>query len=185
MLDELYKELEQRMEKSVASLLQAFNRIRTGRAHPSLLDDVKVEYYNDLVPLNQAASIQVEEARTLLVSPWEKSLIPEIDKAIRKADLGLNPVVSGGVLRIPLPPLTKETRLEYIRQARQEAENYRVSIRNARREANADIQEMHSEKMIGEDEERQANERIQKLTDDFIAKIDQLLESKEKDLQQV
>lgn len=185
MLDEILLDSEERMEKAVEALGNAFARIRTGRAHPSILDTVMVNYYGSPTPLKQVANINVEDARTLAVVPWEKPLVPEIEKAIMKADLGLNPATSGEVIRVPMPMLTEETRKTYIRQARQEAENSRVAVRNVRRDAISDSKDLLKEKEISEDEDRRAQDDIQKVTDKFIAKVDAVLAIKEKDLMEI
>ncbi|RKR04444.1 ribosome recycling factor [Kushneria sinocarnis] len=185
MINDIQQDAEARMRKSVEALQSAFSKIRTGRAHPSVLDAVRVDYYGTEMPLSQAANVNVEDARTLTVVPWEKSMVPKIEKAILMADLGLNPNTAGSVIRVPMPPLTEETRKGYIRQARQEAEQGRVAVRNVRRDANNDAKALLKKKEISEDEERQAEDAIQKLTDKAIADIDQILEQKEKDLMQV
>lgn len=182
MINEITKDAEQRMQKSLDALSSAFNRIRTGRAHPSILDGIKVDYYDNETPLNQVANITVEDARTLAISPWERQMVPEIEKAILKSDLGLNPTTSGNLIRIPMPALTEETRKVFIRQAKQEAETARVSVRNARRDAMNDVKDLLKEKEIGEDEERRAEDAIQKLTDRFVAEVDKALAAKEEDL---
>jgi ribosome recycling factor len=179
------KDAEQRMAKSIEALGGAFNKIRTGRAHPSLLNGLSVDYYGVDTPLNQAASVTIEDSRTLSVSPYEKSLVPEIEKAIMRSELGLNPSTAGTVIRIPLPPLTEETRLSYGKQARHEAENSRISIRNIRRDVLSDIKDLLKEKEISEDEERKAQDDVQKITDRFIAKVEEALTSKEKDLLEI
>ena len=182
MIDELKQDAKERMKKSIDALGTNFNKIRTGRAHPSLLDGLRVSYYGSETPLSQVANIGVEDARTLSVTPWEKNMVPEIEKAIMKSDLGLNPSTAGAVIRIPMPPLTEETRKGYIKQARQEAESARISIRNARRDTLADVKELLKEKEISEDEERRAQDDIQKITDQFIAEVDKALAAKETDL---
>lgn len=182
MIDEILSDAEERMDKSLASLDIAFNKIRTGRAHPALLDNVQVPYYGADTPINQVANVVVEDARTLAVTPWEKQLLGDIEKAILKSDLGLNPSNNGEVIRIPMPALTEETRKEYTRQAKQEAENARIAVRNIRRDANNDIKELLKEKEISEDEERRGEQQIQKVTDSFVSKIDEKYEAKEKDL---
>ena len=184
-INEIRQDAEKRMRKSIDALHVAFNKIRTGRAHPSILDSVTVNYYGSDTPLKQVASVNVEDARTLSVSPWEKNLIPAIEKAIMSSDLGLNPVTTGDVVRVPMPMLTEETRREMVRQARHEAEQGRVAIRNVRRDANNDLKELLKEKEITEDEERKAADAIQKLTDKFTAEVDQLLKDKEADLMEV
>ncbi|WP_183326011.1 ribosome recycling factor [Halomonas cerina] len=185
MIDDIKQDAANRMKKSLESLHHNFNKIRTGRAHSSILDAVTVEYYGSQVPLNQVASINVEDARTLAVVPWEQNMVPKIEKAIMTSDLGLNPASAGNVIRVPMPMLTEETRKGYIKQARQEAEHARVAVRNVRRDANGDIKALLKEKEITEDEQHQAEEAIQKLTDGIIAEIDKALESKEHDLMQV
>lgn len=185
MIDDIKKDAESRMKKSLEALHSNFNKIRTGRAHPSILDAVTVEYYGSQMPLNQVASVNVEDARTLSVVPWEQSMVPKIEKAIMTSDLGLNPASAGNVIRVPMPMLTEETRKGYIKQARQEAEHARVAVRNVRRDANGDIKSLLKEKEITEDEQRQAEDAIQKLTDGVVAEIDKALESKEHDLMQV
>lgn len=184
-LDDIKNDASERMDKSLEALAHNFNKIRTGRAHPSLLDGLKVSYYGSDTPLNQVANINIEDARTLSLTAWDKSMIPEIEKAIMKSDLGLNPATAGEVIRIPMPMLTEETRKGYIRQARQEAESARVSVRNARRDAMAMLKELLKEKDIGEDDERRGQDEVQKLTDSFIAKADKMLAEKEADLMEI
>ncbi|SDJ19138.1 ribosome recycling factor [Billgrantia gudaonensis] len=185
MIDDIKKDAESRMKKSLESLHANFNKIRTGRAHSSILDSVTVDYYGSPVPINQVASINVEDARTLTVVPWEQNMVPKVEKAIISSDLGLNPASAGSVIRVPMPMLTEETRKGYIKQARSEAEHARVAVRNVRRDANGDIKALLKEKEITEDEQHQGEEAIQKLTDKYIAEIDRTLESKEHDLMQV
>ena len=182
MINEIKDDARERMGKSIESLTVAFNKIRTGRAHPSLLDGIRVSYYGSETPLSQMANISVEDGRTLAVRVWERQIVPDVEKAILKSDLGLNPSTAGEVIRIPLPPLTEETRKGYIRQARQDAENARIAIRNIRRDALADIKELEKEKEISEDDERRAQDDVQKLTDQFIAEVDKNLSAKEDDL---
>lgn len=185
MLDDVKKEAAERMEKSLEALTHNFNKIRTGRAHPSLLDGLSVQYYGADTPLNQVANINVEDGRTLSLTAWDKSMVPEIEKAIMKSDLGLNPATAGEVIRIPMPPLTEETRKGFTRQARQEAEAARVSIRNARRDAMSMLKELEKEKEISEDEERRGQDEVQKLTDSFIARVEKMLGEKESDLLEI
>jgi ribosome recycling factor len=173
------------MDKSVEALLHHFNKIRTGRAHPSILDSVKVEYYGAETPLNQMANINVEDGRTLALTPWDRSMIPQIERAIMKSDLGLNPATSGEVIRIPMPSLTEETRKGFIRQARSEAEAARVSVRNARRDAMSMLKELVKEKDISEDDERRGQDNVQKLTDDYVERIEKMLAEKEADLMEI
>ena len=182
MIDDIKQEAEQRMGKSLEALGHHFNKIRTGRAHPSLLDGIRLDYYGADTPLNQMANISVEDARTLTVTAWDKSMVPEIEKAILKSDLGLNPSTAGEVMRIPMPPLTEETRKAFIRQARHESESARVSVRNARRDALGMLKELLKDKDISEDEERRAQDDIQKLTDRFVAEVEKQLTAKEADL---
>lgn len=182
MINDLKKDAEERMKKSVDALGQAFNKIRTGRAHPSLLDTIRVSYYGSDVPLSQVANIGVEDARTLSVSPWERNMVPEVEKAIMKSDLGLNPSTAGMVIRIPMPQLTEETRKGYIKQARGEAEHTRVAIRNIRRDVLSDVKELLKDKEISEDDERRAQDDMQKVTDRFIAEVEKALAAKEADL---
>jgi len=182
MIDEIIADAEERMQKSVASLEEAFKKIRTGRAHPSILDSVMVSYYGTDTPLSQLANVNVEEGRSLLISPWEKQLIGEIEKAILKSDLGLNPSKNGDTIRVPMPPLTEETRREYTRQAKQEAENARVAIRNIRRDANSRFKDFEKERDISEDQQHRAEEQVQKLTNKHIAAVESAYQVKEQDL---
>jgi ribosome recycling factor len=182
MINETIADAEERMQKSVASLEDAFKKIRTGRAHPSILDSIMVSYYGTNTPLTQLASVNVEEGRSLLISPWEKALIGDIEKAILKSDLGLNPANNGDTIRVPMPVLTEETRKEFTKQAKHEAENARVAIRNIRRDANSNFKELGKEKEIGEDEQHRAEERVQKLTDKYIAVVEATYHTKEADL---
>lgn len=185
MIDDIKAEAEARMKKSIDALQVAFAKIRTGRAHPSILDSITVDYYGAKSPLNQVANVNVEDARTLSVSPWEPKMVPEIEKAIMKSDLGLNPATAGNVIRIPMPALTEETRKGFIKQARAEAETARVSTRNIRRDANNQLKDLVKEKEISEDEERRAQDDVQKITDRFGAEIDKLLSVKEADLMEI
>ena len=182
MIDEIIADAEERMQKSVVSLEEAFKKIRTGRAHPSILDSVMVSYYGTDTPLSQLANVNVEEGRSLLISPWEKQLIGEIEKAILKSDLGLNPSNNGDTIRVPMPPLTEETRREYTKQAKQEVENARVAIRNIRRDANSRFKDFEKERDISEDQQHRAEEQIQKLTNKHIAAVESAYQVKEQDL---
>lgn len=173
------------MAKSVEALRHELGKIRTGRAHASLLDHVTVSYYGSDVPLNQVASITVSDPRTLAISPWEKKIIPDIEKAIVRSDLGLNPVTSSDVIRVPLPPLTEERRKEMTRVVRQEAEQARVAVRNIRRTANQQLKALIKDEHLPEDAEKRAEEEIQKLTDRYIAQVDSVLEEKEHDLMDI
>ena len=174
-----------RMSKSVAALKSELTKIRTGRAHTSLLDHITVEYYGSQVPLNQAANVGVEDSRTLVVTPWEKDMVQVIEKAIMGSDLGLNPATAGTVIRVPLPPLTEERRKDMIRVVRHEAEGGRVAVRNIRRDAMHDVKELLKEKMIGEDEEHRAETDIQTVTDKYVAEIDKVLKVKEDELMEI
>ncbi|MCK9563561.1 MAG: ribosome recycling factor [Bacteroidales bacterium] len=185
MIEELKADARERMAKTVEALGQAFNKIRTGRAHPSLLDNIMVSYYGSDTPLSQVANIGVSDSRTLTVTPWEKNIVPAVEKAILKSDLGLNPSTAGTVIRIPMPALTEETRKGYTRQARAEAENGRIAVRNIRRDVLSDVKELLKSKDITEDDERRAQDDIQKITDSFIAKIDAALAEKETDLMEI
>ncbi len=185
MIDDIKKDAESRMKKSLEALHGNFNKIRTGRAHSSILDSVTVDYYGSQVPLSQVASVNVEDARTLSIVPWEQGMVAKIEKAIMTSDLGLNPASAGTVIRVPMPMLTEETRKGYIKQARAEAEHARVAVRNVRRDANGEFKSLLKEKEISEDEQHRGEEAIQKLTDKYIAEIDKLLETKEHDLMQV
>ncbi len=185
MIDDIKKDAEERMGKSLGALSHNLNKIRTGRAHPNLLDGIRVAYYGTDTPLNQMANISVEDARTLSVTAWDRSVVPEIEKAIMKSDLGLNPASAGEVIRIPMPPLTEETRKGFIKQARQEAESARVSVRNARRDAIGMLKDLLKEKDISEDEEHRAQDEVQKLTDRFVAQVEKSLSEKESDLLEI
>jgi ribosome recycling factor len=184
-LDEIKKDAGERMAKSVASLQQELTKIRTGRAHTSLLDHITVEYYGSQVPLNQVSNVGIEDSRTLTVTPWEKEMVAVIEKAIMGSDLGLNPATAGTVIRVPLPPLTEERRKDLIRVVRHEAEGGRIAVRNIRRDAIHDVKELLKEKMIGEDDEHRAEDEIQTITDKYIAEIDQTLAAKESELMEI
>ncbi len=185
MINEIKQDAKQRMEKSVDALRSQISKVRTGRAHPSLLDGVMVNYYGVDTPLKQLANITTEDSRTLALTVFDKSASQAVEKAIMTSDLGLNPAAAGTVIRIPLPPLTEERRRDLVKIVRAEAEQGRVAVRNIRRDANSDLKELLKEKEITEDEERRAAEEIQKLTDTYVAKIDQALAEKEKDLMEV
>jgi ribosome recycling factor len=185
MINDVKKQADSRMHKSISSLKEALTKIRTGRAHTSLLDHIMVPYYGNDVPLTQAANVAVADARTLTVTPWEKNMVPAIEKAIMTSDLGLNPVTVGGVIRINLPSLTEERRRDLIKIVRGESEGARVAIRNIRRDANNDLKKLVKDKAISEDEERRAQDDIQKLTDKCIADVDKILEAKEAELMEI
>jgi ribosome recycling factor len=182
MIDDIKQDTEERMGKALEALSHNFNKIRTGRAHPSLLDSIRIEYYGAETPLNQLANINIEDARTLSVVAFDKGITPDIERAILKSDLGLNPATAGDVIRIPMPVLTEETRKGYIKQARGEAESARVSVRNARRDGLGMLKELLKEKEISEDEERRGQDVMQKLTDHYVAKVETALGEKETDL---
>lgn len=185
MLEKIKKEAETRMQKSIELLKQELSKLRTGRAHPSLLEGIKIEYYGQETSLNQVASITVSDSRTLTVTPFDKNAINAIDKAIRNSELGLNPATAGTTIRVPLPPLTEERRLALIKQMKGCAEDARVSIRNVRRDANNHIKVLLKDKAITEDEERKAQDNVQKVTDKYINDIDKMVHDKEADLLQV
>lgn len=185
MIDGLIQDTTKRMEKAIEAFKNELSKMRSGRAHPSLLDHVMVDYYGNQTPVNQVANITVEDPRTLGITPWEKSMVPLIEKAILKSDLGLNPATSGNIIRVPLPAMTEARRKEMIKLVRQEAENARVSVRNARRDANTQVKDLLKAKELTEDDERRSEDRIQKLTDKFIAEIDAIVEKKEKDLMEI
>lgn len=185
MLNEIKKETDARMKKSLEALVAAFNKIRTGRAHPSILDSVMVSYYGVPTPLKQVANVNVDDARTLAVIPWEKPMVPAVEKAIMSAGLGLNPSTSGEVIRVPMPMLTEETRKTLVKQARNEAETAKISIRNARRDANSTLKDLVKDKDISEDDEKRGTDDVQKLTDKFVAEVDAKLLEKESSLMEV
>ncbi len=185
MIEELKQDATERMEKTLVALGTSLNKIRTGRAHPSILDGIRVSYYGSDTPLSQVAAINVEDARTLQVVPWEKNIVPDVEKAIMKSDLGLNPSTAGTVIRIPMPMLTEETRKGFTKRAKQEAEQSRVSVRNIRRDVLADLKDLQKDKEISEDEERKAQDDVQKITDRFIAEIEKILAAKEADLMEI
>lgn len=184
-LDEIKKDAASRMTKSVASLQQDLTKIRTGRAHTSLLDHIAVEYYGSQVPLNQVSNVGIEDSRTLIITPWEKDMVQPIEKAIMASDLGLNPATAGTVIRVPLPALTEERRKDMIRLVRNEAEGGRIAIRNIRRDAMHDIKELLKEKMIGEDDERRAEGEVQDITDKHVGQVDEILAGKEAELMEI
>jgi ribosome recycling factor len=184
-MQQVNKEAQTRMQKSIETLKTDLTKVRTGRANPGLLDHIKISVYGADTPLNQVANISVENARTLVVSPWDKSNVPAIEKAIISADLGLNPTTAGSVIRVPMPPLNEERRKELVKVVRDEAEGARVAIRNIRRDANQACKDLLKAKTISEDEERRGQTDVQKLTDKFIAEVDALLKTKENELMEV
>ena len=185
MLEDIKKDAATRMGKCVETFQADLKKLRTGRAHPSLIENMKVDYYGTDTPLKQVANISVEDARTLVVSPWEKNMVAAIEKAVHKSDLGLNPISAGTVIRIPLPPLTEERCRDITKVVRADAENARVAVRNVRRDVIADVKEALKEKLITQDDEKKAEVDIQKLTDKYIGDIDTQLASKEKEILQV
>lgn len=182
MLHKVIQETEVRMQKSIEAFKQEMTKLRTGRAHPSLLEHLRIDYYGNETPLSQVANVSVGDARTLVITPWEKRLIPLIEKAIQLSGLGLNPATSGELIRVPLPAITEERRRDLTKIVRNEAETARVSVRNLRRDANNSFKELLKKKEIAEDEERRLTDSIQKITDKYIAEIDHLMAAKEKDL---
>jgi ribosome recycling factor len=185
MLDDIKKDARERMTKCVQTFQADMRKLRTGRAHPSLIEHLKVDYYGNDTPLNQVANIAVEDGRTLVVSPWEKTMVQAIEKAIHKSDLGLNPMTAGTVIRIPMPALTEERRRDITKVLRQDAEGARVAVRNVRRDVMTDIKDLLKEKLVSQDDEKRAEVEIQKLTDKHIADIEQLLAAKEKEVMQI
>lgn len=185
MINDIKKDAEDRMKKSIEALRQELKKLRTGRAHTSLLDHITVEYYGSEVPLSQVANITIDDPRTLAVNPWEKPMVSVIEKAIMNSDLGLNPTTAGTLIRVPLPPLTEERRKDMIKLVKSEGEQGKVAIRNIRRDANTHIKGLLKDKEISEDDERRAEDDIQKLTDKYIAEVDKVLEEKEKDLMEI
>ncbi len=181
-MQRVIKDAETRMRKSIESYKVEITKLRTGRANPAILDHIRIDYYGSPMPINQVANINATDARTLTISPWEKSMVQAIEKAIRESDLGLNPATSGDLIRVPMPALNEERRKELIKVVRNEAEAARVSVRNVRRDANAELKELLKGKTITEDEERRASDDVQKITDKFVAEIDQLTTAKEADL---
>ena len=185
MIEDIKKDAAARMQKSVESFRQELTKIRTGRAHTSLLDHITVEYYGSPVPLNQVANVNVEDSRTLSVVPWEKDMVQPIEKAIMASNLGLNPATAGTIIRVPLPPLTEERRKDMIRLVRQQAEGARIAVRNIRRDALHDLKDLLKEKMIGEDDEHRAHDEMQTVTDKSVGDIDKVLAEKESELMEI
>jgi ribosome recycling factor len=185
MFEEIKKDANERMSKCIFSLREHFKRMRTGRANVGLLDGMHVEYYGADMPLNQVANVAVEDARTLTITPWDKSMVPAIEKAILKSDLGMTPATAGTVIRLPLPAMTEERRKELTKVARHEAENARVAVRSVRRDLMNELKDMLKEKLLSEDDDRRAQDEVQKLTDQYVAEIDSILAEKEKELLQV
>jgi ribosome recycling factor len=184
-LDQIKKDAETRMVKSLEALKTELGKIRTGRAHPGLLEHVRVDYYGTKTPLNQLANVNVADARTLTVTPYDKAALSAIEKAIRESDLGLNPVGAGQTLRVPLPALTEERRRELTKHVHKEGENAKVAIRNVRRDSNQHVKEQLKKKLIGEDDDKRAEDAVQKMTDRFIGEVDKLIAAKEKEIMQI
>lgn len=185
MIEEILTDAESRMGKSVDSLRTELTKIRTGRAHPSLLDQITVDYYGTETPINQVANVTVEDSRTLAVAPWEKQMVAVVEKAILNSGLGLNPATAGNLIRIPMPPLTEERRRELVKVVKNEGENAKIAIRNIRRDANSDFKDLLKEKEISEDESRQAEDNVQKITDKHVASVDEVITVKEKELMEI
>lgn len=185
MLEDIKKDAVERMQKCVLAFRNELKRLRTGRAHPSLLEHIRVEYYGNEVPLNQVANIALEDSRTITVTPWEKTMVGAIEKAIMKSDLGLMPNSAGTVIRVPMPALTEERRRDLTKVVRHEAENARVAVRNVRRDVMSELKDMVKEKLLAQDDDRRAQEEVQKLTDKHVAEIDQVLAEKEKEVMQI
>jgi ribosome recycling factor len=185
MIEDIKKDARDRMGKSIESLKQSLSKVRTGRAHPSLLDHLTVDYYGSEVPISQVANISVEDARTLMVTPWEKQMVQVIEKAIMKSDLGLNPATAGTVMRIPMPPLTEENRRNLVKIVRQDGEGAKVAIRNIRRDANHDLKELLKEKEISEDDDRKSQDEIQQITNQYVAEVDKVVAEKEAELMEI
>lgn len=182
MIDEILKDAEQRMQKSIESMRGDMAKIRTGRASPALIEHVMVDYYGTPTPINQVANITVQDARTLGVQPWEKPMVPVVEKAIMEANLGLNPMTAGELIRIPLPPLTEERRKEMVKVAASEGENGKIAVRNIRRDANNDFKSLLKDKEISEDDDKRAQDLVQKLTDKYVAQIDEVVKEKEAEI---
>ena len=185
MIEDIKKDARGRMGKSIESLRQSLSKVRTGRAHPSLLDHLTVDYYGSEVPISQVANISVEDARTLTVTPWEKQMVQVIEKAIMKSDLGLNPATAGTVMRIPMPPLTEESRRNLVKIVRHDGEGAKVAIRNIRRDANHDLKELLKEKEISEDDDRKAQDEVQQITNQYVAEVDKVIGEKEAELMEI
>ena len=185
MIDEILTDAETRMGKSVDSLRAELTKIRTGRAHPSLLDQIMVDYYGTDTPIKQVANVTVEDSRTLAVAPWEKQMVAVVEKAIINSGLGLNPATSGNLIRIPMPPLTEERRRELVKVVKGEGENAKIAIRNIRRDANSDFKDLLKEKEISEDECRQSEDSVQKHTDKYVTSVDEVIAVKEKELMEI
>ena len=184
-VSEVKQNADQKMKKSIESLQHDLAKVRTGRAHPSLLDQIHVDYYGSPTPLSQVANLTLIDARTIGVQPWEKNMFNPVEKAIRESDLGLNPASMGDIIRVPMPALTEERRKELVKVVKQEAEGAKIAVRNIRRDANAQLKDLLKEKSISEDDDRRAQDDVQKITDKFIAEIDKAFSVKEKDLMEI
>lgn len=182
MIEDILKDAEQRMKKSIEAMRGEMAKIRTGRASSALIDHLTVDYYGTATPINQVANVSVQDARTLAVQPWEKNMVPVVERAIMEANLGFNPVTAGDIIRIPMPPLTEERRKEMVKVAASEGENGKIAIRNIRRDANSDFKSLLKDKEISEDEEKQAEDRVQKLTDKYVAEVDEVVKEKEAEI---
>lgn len=182
MIDDILKDAEQRMQKSIESMRSDMAKIRTGRASPALIDHLMVDYYGSPTPINQVANITVQDARTLGVQPWEKPMVPVVERAIMEANLGLNPMTAGELIRIPLPPLTEERRKEMVKVAASEGENGKIAVRNIRRDANSDFKSLLKDKDITEDDDKRAQDLVQKLTDKYVSEIDEIVKEKEAEI---
>ncbi|GHA00910.1 ribosome-recycling factor [Arenicella chitinivorans] len=182
MIEDILKDAEQRMKKSIEAMRGEMAKIRTGRASSALIDHLTVDYYGTATPINQVANVSVQDARTLAVQPWEKNMVPVVERAIMEANLGFNPVTAGDIIRIPMPPLTEERRKEMVKVAAAEGENGKVAIRNIRRDANSDFKSLLKDKEISEDEEKQAEDSVQKLTDKYVAEVDEVVKEKEAEI---
>ncbi|NOZ61401.1 MAG: ribosome recycling factor [Calditrichaeota bacterium] len=185
MIDDIFKQAEAKMQKAISSFQNDLNKIRTGKASATILDSIRVNYYGSVVPLNQAASVSVPEPRLITIQPWDKSMISEIEKAILKSDLGLTPVNDGHIIRLPIPALTEERRLELVKQTKRMGEEIKVSVRNARREANDALKKAEKSSDISEDDSHRGQENVQKLTDEFVKKVDDILKAKEKEIMEI
>jgi ribosome recycling factor len=182
MIEDILKDAEQRMKKSIEAMRGEMAKIRTGRASSALIDHLTVDYYGTATPINQVANVSVQDARTLAVQPWEKNMVPVVERAIMEANLGFNPVTAGDIIRIPMPPLTEERRKEMVKVAASEGESGKIAIRNIRRDANSDFKSLLKDKEISEDEEKQAEDRVQKLTDKYVAEVDEVVKEKEAEI---
>ena len=185
MIDEIFKQTESKMKKAIESFRHDLNKIRTGKASSAILDGIKINYYGSVVPLNQAASVSVPEARLITIQPWDKTMISEIEKNIQKSDLGLTPMSDGHIIRLPIPALTEERRLELVKQTKRIGEEIKVSIRNSRRDANDEMKKAEKDSSVSEDDSRRGHKKIQDLTDEYIKIVDDILRNKEKEIMEI